>query len=199
MTATPAPTPARPSPDRIGWRHAVTATALALLAGAMLLAMGRSAICPCGTVKLWHGAVQSAENSQHLADWYSPSHVVHGLILYGLLRLVARRWPAGWRLVAAVAIEAAWEVAENSPWIIDRYRAATIAIGYTGDSVVNSLADIGWMAIGFLIARRLPAWATVTAGLALEAAALWAIRDNLTLNVLMLVSPVESVRRWQAG
>ena len=115
------------------------------------------------------------------------------------LWLVARRWSAGARLIVAVAIEAGWELLENSPLIIDRYRAATMAYGYSGDSILNSMSDIGWMAIGFLIARRLPLAGSVALGIALELIALIAIRDNLTLNILMLIHPIAAVRMWQAG
>nr|WP_317892924.1 DUF2585 domain-containing protein [uncultured Sphingomonas sp.] len=173
--------------------------AIVALAALVLLAMGRAPICTCGTVKLWHGTVQSAENSQHLADWYSLSHVVHGLIFYGLSWLVLRRQPWQLRLAFATLVEAAWEILENSPIIIDRYRAVTIALGYEGDSVVNSVADIGWMVVGFAVARRLPPWATIALGIALELVALAAIRDNLTLNVWMLAAPNDAVRSWQAG
>jgi hypothetical protein len=170
---------------------------------AVLLAMGRPLICTTGTVKVWHGAVNSAENSQHIADWYTFSHVVHGFIFYGVLWLCARKigWfkPVGVRLVGAVVLEAAWEVFENTPFIIDRYREATIALGYTGDSVLNSTADIGFMSLGFLVACRLPVWLTVSIAVAFELFTLVVIRDNLTLNVLMLTWPVEAIRQWQGG
>ncbi len=160
---------------------------------------GRSAICPCGTIRLWHGVVQSDENSQQLSDWYSLSHVIHGLLFYAIGWAVLRRWPVAVRLTLAVAVEAGWEVLENSPLIIDRYRAVTMAWGYAGDSILNSLSDIGCMGVGFWLARKLPWQASVALGIALELVALAAIRDNLTLNVLMLVWPIEAVRAWQAG
>lgn len=173
--------------------------AIVVAAAVVLLAMGRSAICPCGFVTLWHGSVQSDQNSQQLSDWYSLSHVVHGLIFHAATRLLLPRAPWQARLTLAVAVEAAWEVLENSPLIIDRYRAVTMAWGYSGDSVLNSLSDIGCMMLGFVVARRLPWWGVVALGIALELVALAAIRDNLTLNVLMLVHPVDAIRQWQAG
>ena len=180
-------------------RYWIIALLLALAAALILLWMGRPAICTCGTVKLWTGAVQSAENSQHLADWYTPSHVIHGFLFYMLGWLFLRRNPPGDRLLAAVGIEAGWEILENSQYIIDRYREATMALGYNGDSIVNSLADIGWMTLGFLVARRAPVWATVVIAVGFELLTLWTIRDNLTLNVLMLVAPIDAVKAWQAG
>lgn len=189
-------------PDR---RGLLLALALALGAGGVLLAMGRTAICKCGSVKLWWGTVQSAENSQHVMDWYSPSHLIHGLLFYFFAHLLWRRWkllggrPARWALPIAVAFEAFWELLENSPMIIDRYRAVTVSWGYEGDSVVNSLADIGFMVLGFWLAGRLPVRASVALALFLELFTLWFIRDNLTLNVLMLVWPVEAIRQWQAA
>ena len=179
--------------------HLLLAAAVTAVAVAVLLAMGREPICKCGYVKLWHGVTVSSENSQHIADWYTPSHVIHGLLFYGVLWLVARRLTMGVRLALATALEAAWEILENTPLIINRYREATIALDYFGDSVLNSASDIGFMAAGFLIASRLPAWATVALGIALELFVLWMIRDNLSLNILMLIWPLDSVRHWQAG
>ena len=180
-------------------RYWMIALGLALATAVALLLMGRPLICACGEVKLWTGAVQSADNSQHIADWYTPSHIIHGFLFYGLGWLFLRRNPYGDRLLAAVAIEAAWELLENSQWIIDRYREATFAFGYNGDSVLNSMADIGWMTLGFLAARRLPVWATMLIAIGFELLTLWTIRDNLTLNVMMLVAPVDAVRVWQGG
>jgi hypothetical protein len=143
--------------------------------------------------------VQGPDNSQHILDWYTPSHITHGFLFYLLGWLLLRNRPVEERFLLAVLIEAAWEVLENTPMIIDRYREATMAWGYSGDSVLNSVADMGWMTLGFWLARRLPVWATVLIALFFELLTLIVIRDNLFLNILMLVSPVEAIRVWQAG
>ena len=180
-------------------RAALLALLLIVAAAAVLLAMGRPPICTCGTVALWEPSALSPRTSQMVADWYSPSHLVHGFLFYGFLWLVARNWPVEWRLLVALLVEAAWEVTENTPMIIDRYREATTAIGYTGDSVLNSLSDIAMMALGFLAARRLPLWAAVAIVLVLELVPLFVIRDNLTLNVWMLLAPNDTIRAWQSA
>jgi hypothetical protein len=167
-------------------------------AAAILLAMGRNPICTCGTVQLWVGERDSAKTSQMLADWYSLSHVVHGLLFYGIFWLLARRWPVEWRFLIALLVEAAWEVTENTPFVIDRYRATTAALGYSGDSVINSLSDIAMMALGFLLARKLPVWAALVLVLALEVIPLFTIRDNLTLNLWQLIAPNKAVQAWQS-
>jgi hypothetical protein len=168
-------------------------------AAVTLLAMGRNPLCTCGSIDLWVGARDSPKTSQMLADWYSLSHVVHGLLFYAALWLVAQRWPIEWRFIAALLIEAGWEVAENTPAVIDRYRATTAALGYTGDSVINSLSDILMMALGFLAARKLPLWAALLLLVALELTPLFAIRDNFTLNVWALIAPNQALQAWQAG
>jgi len=177
----------------------IKAVAILVCAAGIELAMGRHPICTCGTIDLWVGARDSPRTSQMLADWYSLSHIVHGLLFYAALWLVARRWPVQSRFLAALLIEAAWEVTENTPFIIDRYRATTAAIGYTGDSVINSLSDMVMMALGFLLARKLPVWSAVLLVVALEIIPLLAIRDNLTLNVWALIAPNQSLQSWQAG
>lgn len=180
-------------------RAAVASFVILAAAAAVLWAMGRPPICTCGTVELWVAEGDSPKTSQMLADWYSPSHVIHGFLFYALLWLVARRWPVERRFLAALFLEIAWEVLENTDWAINRYREATIAIGYTGDSILNTMSDIGMMALGFWMARKLPLWVISAAAIALELAALVAVRDNLTLNVWMFLLPTEAVRNWQAA
>ena len=182
------------------WHYLIGAAVIVLLAAAVELAMGRVLISKSGEVRLWNGAVNSPENSQQIADWYTFSHVIHGMVFYGVFRLVGRRrWPLGVCLVLAVLVEAAWEVFENTPFTIERYRESTIALNYYGDSVLNSVCDMLFCAGGFLLAASVPAWASVALVVAMELGVLLAIRDNLTLNIVMLIHPIETVRKWQSG
>lgn len=186
-------------PLRITRPAIYAALALAAAFAVTLFLMQRPPICACGTVKLWHGVVHSSENSQHLADWYTFSHIIHGFLFYAAAHFWLKRDARRWAFPAAVTLEGAWEVLENSPIIINRYREATMALGYSGDSIVNSMADIGWMAFGFWLATRLPARIIIGIAIAFELMTLILIRDNLTLNVLMLVSPIEAIKTWQGS
>ena len=180
-------------------RAATAAVLIVVATAAMLYLMGRPPVCTCGDIDLWVGEVNSSRTSQMLSDWYSPSHIVHGFLFYGALSLVARKWPVERRFLGALVVEVAWEIIENTPLIINRYREATAALGYTGDSVLNSVSDIAMMGLGFLLARRLPVWVSVVIVLVLELVPLLVIRDNLTLNVWMLLTPNESVKAWQSA
>jgi hypothetical protein len=179
--------------------HLALAVGLIALTAFVLLAMGRTPICECGYVKLWHGVTVSSENSQHLSDWYSPSHVIHGFVFYGLGWLFLRRASLGTRLILAVLVEGAWEIVENTDFIIDRYREQTIALDYYGDSVINSVSDILFMVAGFFLAARVPVWLTIALAVAMELFTGLMIRDNLTLNVIMLLWPLQAIRDWQSG
>lgn len=182
------------------WHYLLIAGGVIALTAIVLLIMGREPISRSGYVLLWNGVVHSAENSQHISDWYTPSHVIHGIAFYALFRVASRRkLSVGQCLVAAVIFEASWEIFENTPFTIERYRAATISLNYYGDSVLNSACDILFSVAGFFIAWRLAVWASVALVVALEVGVLLAIRDNLTLNIIMFLYPFEPILRWQQG
>ncbi len=173
--------------------------ALVVLQVAVLFHLGQPFICECGYVKAWEGVVLSVGNSQHLSDWYSFSHVIHGVIFYLLLWLVFPRMPVGYRLLIAISIEIAWELFENTPFVINKYREQALAVGYVGDSILNSVSDTLMMIVGFVLAWRLPVWSVVVLALAAEVFVAFYIHDNLTLNILNFVYPIEAVTEWQAG
>ncbi len=182
------------------YRWIVAGTAAVLVLTAFIeLSMGRFLFGPDGRFAWWEGNIWSSEQSQRFADPYSLSHVVHGLLFYALLWLAARRAPARYRFLMAVMLESGWEILENSPFVINRYRAVTISLGYVGDSVLNSLSDVLMMSLGFLIAMRARLWVCAALVLAIEAGMLLWVRDNLILNIIMLIHPVEAIRTWQLG
>ncbi len=182
------------------WGYVLMSVGLITLAAFIEYKMGRVLICKCGYVKLWHGVVFSSENSQHISDWYSFSHIIHGFIFYWFFRLIGRgKWPVGLCLLLALGVEVSWEVLENSSIIINRYREATIALDYFGDSIINSVSDMLFCVIGFILAAYLPVWVTVTLLIAMEVGVGYAIHDNLTLNVIMLIHPFDAIKHWQTG
>ena len=169
-----------------------------IITGLVEFWVGRSLLGPDGMFGWWDGNVWGSENSQRVADAYSFSHIIHGILFYAFFWWIARRLPLKYRFVAALILEAGWEILENSPLVINRYRDATIAQGYVGDSILNSCSDVIMAALGFLIARYSKIWVSIVLIIIMEVGCLFWIRDNLTLNVIMLVSPVESIKVWQS-
>jgi hypothetical protein len=180
------------------WPVVALLVVLALTA-AVERGMGRSLLGPDGRFGWWDGDIWSSENSQRVADAYSPSHIIHGILFFALLRLLAPALPLRSRFLIALLLEAGWEILENSPLVIDRYRAATIAVGYVGDSVLNSCSDVAMMAIGFLFAHRARVWVSVAAVVVMELLCLLWVRDNLTLNIIMLIHPLDAIKAWQSS
>jgi len=181
-------------------QHLFIAISLTILAGFLQYAMGRVWWCECSLWKPWSGDIASLHNSQHLFDPYTFTHVLHGIAFYAILWLLVHRWTGvGVRFVIAVGVEAVWEVIENTSLVIERYRATTISLGYYGDSILNSLADIGACTLGYLLAMWLPVWVSAAIFVAVEATLLWWIRDSLLVNILMLIRPLESIKEWQMG
>jgi len=183
--------------QRSTWVVLIAVCAVLVLTASIELSMGRLPLGPDGRFGLWEGSIWSSEQSQRVADPYSFSHVIHGFAFYGILWLLARRVSPRYRFLMAVLLEAAWEVLENSPIIINRYRSATIALGYEGDSVLNSLSDVLMMSFGFWAALRLPTRLILAATVVMEVGTLLWVRDDLTLNIIMLIHPVAAIKAWQ--
>ncbi len=184
-------------------RYLLAAAVLLVLQVTVLHLFGQPLISASGRILLWTGDPLSAETSQQLTDWYSFSHLIHGVILFWLLRWLAPDWPLAARLVTAMGIEIAWEIAENSPAVIQHYRQQALAVGYVGDSILNSLSDTAMMSCGFWLASRLRAPYVVAAAVALEIFTAVMIRDNLSLNVINLLAPpgwapIRAIHDWQA-
>ena len=179
--------------------HIAVAAALLLLQVSVLLYYGQPLICACGYVKIWEGDVWSSGMSQHLFDWYSFTHVLHGFLFYFVLWLLFPKTPVITRLLLALGIEVGWEILENSQWVIHRYREQALAAGYSGDSILNSLSDSLTMLFGLLLAWRLPVWIVVTMAVAMEIFLGFAIHDNLTLNIINLIYPLDFLRAWQSS
>ena len=177
------------------------AIGIILIQALALYFIGHVWICKCGFIKLWHGVTYSSENSQHLSDWYSFSHIIHGFAFYWFAWLIAKKkkLSVGVMLLMALVVESAWEIIENTDLIINRYREVTISLDYYGDSIINSIMDTVFMVLGFWMAYKQPVWLSVVLVVAMEAWVGWSIRDNLTLNIIMLIHPLDSILEWQAG
>ncbi len=166
----------------------------------VLFSMGRIPICKCGDIKLWHGVVFSSENSQHLSDWYTFTHILHGFMFYAILRWIGRKrgWPVATCLLIAVGLEGMWEILENTSYVINRYRETTISLDYFGDSILNSMSDICAMMFGFFLASRLRTWLSIVFVVVVEIFLALFIRDNLTINLIMLSFPIDAIKNWQS-
>lgn len=175
------------------------ALGLVLIQASVLFFLGQPPICTCGYIKLWEGVVQSAGTSQHLSDWYTFSHIIHGILFYGLLSLFFPRMPVFWRLLMAMGIEITWEISENTPYVIEVYRKQALARGYMGDSILNSVSDTCSMILGFIIARKAPLLFTICLVIFLELFVGYMIHDNLTLNILNFIHPIDFITKWQTG
>lgn len=186
--------------DKVSMRTYVPigAGVIALFALVLFL-MGRVPWCECGYIKVWHGIVLSSENSQHISDWYTFSHIIHGVAFYWILWSFGRRLAIGLRLVLAIMLEASWEIFENTDFIINRYREATISLDYYGDSIINSVGDVLAALVGFVLAYRMPVWVILALVITMEIAVGYYIRDNLALNIIMLIYPFEAIKTWQLG
>lgn len=185
--------------QRISQKYLLFVLGLLSIQALVLYLFGQPPICTCNQVKLWEGVVLSSGNSQHLTDWYTFSHVIHGILFYLGTWYFFPRSSAWTRLIIAMGIEITWEIVENTPMVIEHYRQQALAQGYTGDSIINSISDTIAMVFGFVLAWRLSVWAVAFLALFLEVFVLYMIRDNLTLNVLNLIHQFQFIATWQAG
>ena len=177
-----------------------TLAAVAILAFTALveLRLGRLPFCKCGIIRLWSGDIWSNQASQQFTDPYTFTHIIHGVLWYMLVWWIAgKRLSTGARFLAAVLIESAWEIFENTDFVIQRYRTVTISLDYYGDSVFNSMGDIVAMMSGYFLAARLPVRVTIAAAVLLDLFLLFWYRDSLALNILMLIYPVDAIKNWQ--
>lgn len=166
---------------------------------AALHAMGQPPICTCGIIRLWQGDVLGPENSQQLTDWYTPSHIIHGLLFSLGLKALFPRLSLVKAFAIALCLEITWELIENSPPMIARYRQQALAQGYSGDSILNSVSDVLACTTGFFVARAIPVKFTLALILAAELFTGYMIRDNLSLNIIQLVHPVAALSHWQTA
>ena len=179
--------------------YVITTILLFVVLLGSLIYQGHIPICECGYVLAWNGEVNTANDSQHLADWYTFSHIIHGFVFFWLIRVIFRKkLPVEMALLIALGIEIGWEILENSPIIINRYRE-TAATMYFGDSIFNSVADVLWMMLGFLFAYKFPTWLSVAIVVFFELFVLYFIKDNLVLNIIMLLHPFDAIKSWQMG
>lgn len=194
--------PGGPRPQDRRWNSALIASAcvLAVMVVAMYLE-SRIWWCKCGEATIWISDVWTSHCSQHLLDPYSFSHFSHGLIFAGLFGFIGarRRWPVPWQLFTSITTAAAWEVAENSPFVINRYRTVTMSLDYLGDSIINAVGDVLCCILGFFVARKLGTWKTIALFAIIEIVMLVTMKDNLTLNVIMLISPIQAIKNWQTA
>lgn len=181
------------------YRYFIFTIILLFIQGLVLFLLGQPGICTCGYIKLWEGSVLSSGMSQHLSDWYSFSHIIHGFLFYLFLWRFFPRMSITQKLLIALGIEIAWEIAENTPWVINAYRQQALSQGYVGDSIINSLCDSLCMIFGFFIAWKLPAKITIAIGVLMEVWVGYEIHDNLTLNILNFIHRFDFIDRWQRG
>jgi hypothetical protein len=186
--------------DNLFERRTMILIVMIVVAATVMLAIqGRVVWCESGDLWPWSWATMSRHNSQHVLDAYSFTHILHGMLEFWLIGLVFRRVPLAWRFVIAIFIESTWEVVENTDYVINRYREATISLDYFGDSIINSLADIVFCGVGFVISRALGFWKSLAVFVATETVLLFTIRDSLILNIIMLVYPLDAIKKWQGG